>query len=57
MLFFGNNEGLLIYDGSNWELIFLFNGNLIRFLVMDEYGVIYYGGRNDFGYVFFDFLG
>lgn len=57
ILFFGNNEGLLTYDGSNWELIPSPNGNLIRSLAMDEHGVIYYGGRNDLGYVSSDSLG
>lgn len=57
ILFFGNNDGLLTYDGSNWELIPSPNGNLIRSLAMDEHGVIYYGGRNDLGYVSSDSLG
>lgn len=57
ILFFGNNEGLLTFDGSNWELIPSPNGNLIRSLAMDEHGVIYYGGRNDLGYVSSDSLG
>lgn len=57
ILFFGNNEGLLTYDGSSWELIPSPNGNLIRSLAMDEHGVIYYGGRNDLGYVSSDSLG
>ena len=57
ILFFGNNEGLLTFDGSNWELIPSPNGTVIRSLAMDEYGVIYYGGRNDLGYVSSDSLG
>lgn len=57
IMFFGNNEGLLTFDGSNWELIPSPNGALIRSLAMDEHGVIYYGGKNDLGYVSSDSLG
>ncbi len=57
VLFFGNNEGLLTFDGSNWELTPSLNGTLIRSLAMDEHGVIYYGGKNDLGYISSDSLG
>ena len=57
ILFFGNNEGLLTYDGSNWELIPSPNGAIIRSLAMDEHGMIYYGGRDDLGYVTTDSVG
>ncbi len=53
MLYFGNSEGVLSYDGLEWKL----------YKVADQYGVtalllkdnkLYYGGYNVAGYITFD---
>ncbi len=49
LTFFGNNEGLLIFDGVNWELLELPNKSVVRSLAIDSQGVIYVGGKNEFG--------
>ena len=49
LIFFGNNEGLLIFDGVNWELLELPNKSVVRSLAIDSKGVIYVGGKNEFG--------
>jgi signal transduction histidine kinase len=57
VILFGNNQGLLSFDGLNWRLTPSPNGAIIRSLAMDEEGVVYYGGRNDFGFLSSDSLG
>ncbi len=52
-----NSQGLLSFDGLDWQLIPTPNGGLVRSLAMDESGVVYYGGKNDFGYLSSDSLG
>ena len=56
MLYFGNSEGILSYDGLDWML----------YKVADQYGVtalylkgnkLYYGGYNVAGYITFDLQG
>ncbi len=47
LMYFGNNEGVLEYDGINWRLIKL--KTTVRSLAMDESGTIYVGAVNNFG--------
>ena len=49
--YFANGNGVLIYDGSNWELIELPNKISSRALGKDQKGIIYTAGTNDFGYL------
>ncbi len=49
LTFFGNNEGILIFDGANWELLELPNKSVVRSFAIDSSGVIYVGGKNEFG--------
>lgn len=50
VLFFGNNHGVLEYDGTYWNLINA-NHQIVRSLAVDSSGIVYVGGVNDFGYL------
>jgi hypothetical protein len=49
-MYFGNTEGLLEYDGLNWNLFQLPHHQAIRSVVSDENGKIFTGSFGDFGY-------
>ncbi len=49
-LYFANNNGLLQFDGSVWTKYSLPNLSSIRSLKIGNYGKIYVGGYNEFGY-------
>jgi ligand-binding sensor domain-containing protein len=48
VMYFGNNDGLLEYDGISWRLTKLPG---VRSLAIDKNGQIYTGLENDFGYL------
>ena len=48
VLYFGNNDGLLEYDGVNWKLIKM---PMVRSIAIDSLGCIYVGLDDDFGYI------
>ncbi len=48
-IYFANNEGLLIFDGSNWELYPVKNRTIVRSLLIDG-AKIYVGAQGEFGY-------
>ena len=48
-LYFANNEGLLIFDGENWQKVHVDNKTIVRSLLIDEER-IYVGSQGDFGY-------
>ena len=50
IMYFANNNGLLEYDGLNWECYPLANKTICRSLAIDEAGRIYVGGQGEFGY-------
>lgn len=50
-MYFANNEGLLEFDGSHWQLYGLPNRSIIRSIKIDENDRIYIGQQNDFGYM------
>lgn len=56
-IFIANNHGILRYDGHRWQKAPSLNGGLIRALVKDNDGVMYWGGQNDFGIVSSDSIG
>ena len=56
-IYFANNDGLLDFDGFNWNLNRLPKGILARSLYVEENGKIYTGGFNEFGYFEPDSLG
>lgn len=51
-VFFGNNDGLLVFDGNTFSIYPLPNGTIVRSVkvIADK---IYVGGQNEFGYYFF----
>ncbi|MFK7947294.1 MAG: triple tyrosine motif-containing protein [Saprospiraceae bacterium] len=48
-LYFANNDGLLIFDGTNWQKIRVRNNTIVRSLLIDD-DRIYAGSQGDFGY-------
>ena len=48
VMYFGNNDGLLEYDGVNWNLITLPG---VKAVAIDSLGRIYLGLENDLGYL------
>ncbi len=51
ILFFGNNDGLLEFDGVNWRSMQMPNNSVVRSLAIDDNGKIYVGAFNEFGYL------
>jgi DNA-binding CsgD family transcriptional regulator len=50
LLYFANDNGLLEFDGLNWELYGIYNYSIIRAALTVDDGKIYVGLSNDFGY-------
>ena len=50
-LYFGNESGVMSFDGLNWRLIELSNQSSCGPLCIDNSGRIYVGGIGDFGYL------
>ena len=57
VMYFGNNTGVLEYDGVSWRRIQTEDHSVVRSLAIDEAGVIYVGGTSEFGYLAPDALG
>lgn len=57
VLYFGNNDGVVIYDGERWITVGLPNSSSVRSLLAAENGTIYAGGYNDFGKIQRDSVG
>lgn len=51
IMYFGNNEGVLQFDGVNWRVTPTSNKSTVRSLDIDHNGIIYAGGNNEFGYL------
>ena len=49
LLLFANNDGLLSYDGYEWDLFPLSNKTILR-SILEKDGKIYAGGQNELGY-------
>ncbi|MCH7399444.1 hypothetical protein MM236_15685 [Belliella sp. DSM 107340] len=49
IIYFGNNDGALIFDGETWQKVFLPNGSSVRSLHYSESGEVFAGGFNEFG--------
>lgn len=49
LMVFANSGGLLIFDGSHWDLHRLPNGQIMRTVATDEKGRIFCGGFEEFG--------
>ncbi len=51
VMYFGNNSGVLEYDGVSWRAIPVANGSAVRALALDGDGRIYVGAQGEFGYL------
>ncbi len=49
-MYFANNEGLLVFDGINWQLYPLPNKTIVRSLEFGTDKKIYVGGQDELGY-------
>jgi hypothetical protein len=52
ILYFGNNEGLLTFNGRYWNLYRLPNFTSVRSVGIDSKNRIYVGGQDEFGYFY-----
>jgi ligand-binding sensor domain-containing protein/DNA-binding CsgD family transcriptional regulator len=50
IIYVANNEGLLSFDGSNWNLYPLPNKTIVRSVEIGSDGRIYTGGQDELGY-------
>ncbi len=57
LMYFGNTDGLLEYDGTNWRRIEMPNKSAVRSLTIDDNGTVYVGAINEFGYLDTDSTG
>ena len=54
VMYFGNSEGLLSFDGNNWRLNQMPNRVIVRAVATDSTGRVYAGGFGEFGYWHYD---
>ena len=50
LMYFGNNDGLLEFDGRSWRIYSVPNHSSIRAIHIDSLGRIYVGAVDEFGY-------
>ncbi|WP_316791437.1 two-component regulator propeller domain-containing protein [Pedobacter frigoris] len=50
IMYFGNAQGLLTYDGRYWQQYQMPNQQIVRAVAADEQGIIYAGGFGEFGF-------
>src|SRR6195952_4427102 len=50
IMYFGNSEGMLTFDGKYWQSYPMPNGLIVRSVAADGKGKIYSGGFGEFGY-------
>ncbi|WDE12404.1 diguanylate cyclase [Thalassomonas haliotis] len=51
IIYVGNAEGVLEFDGQNWRLIKVANQTAVRSLAVDERGRVYVGAVGEIGYL------
>lgn len=51
VIYAGNNDGVLEFDGVRWRLIPTANRTCVRSLALDETGRIWVGAQGEFGYL------
>lgn len=49
ILYFANNEGLLIFNGTYWKLYPTFQKTIVRSVKIDQSGKIFIGGQDEIG--------
>ena len=52
-----NDDGVLVYDGVEWNKISIPNQSDVRSLMVDDNGLVYVGAKGEFGYLGPDELG
>ncbi|WP_254151942.1 triple tyrosine motif-containing protein [Chryseosolibacter indicus] len=57
VLYFGNNDGALVFDGQIWHKVSLPNNSSIRSLKVSSRGIVYAGGFNELGVIKKDSFG
>lgn len=57
IIYVGNYDGILAYDGATWQLIRTPTNSTVRSLAADTSGRVYVGLQGDFGYVTSDSTG
>ncbi|MFC2081140.1 SpoIIE family protein phosphatase [Bacteroidota bacterium] len=57
IMYFGNNQGVLEYDGVNWNPIPPTDGSPVHSIAVDNSGRIFFGSENEFGYLVPDSIG
>ncbi len=57
VMYFGNESGVLEYDGVSWRLIPVANKSVIRSLAVANTGRVYVGAQREFGYLAADSIG
>lgn len=50
IMYFANNKGLLVFDGTSWRTYALPNGTIVRSLAIGSHHRVYVGGQEEFGY-------
>jgi ligand-binding sensor domain-containing protein/DNA-binding CsgD family transcriptional regulator len=48
-MYFANNDGLLVFDGEQWQIYTMPNRSMVRSVYIDDSGDIYVGAYNDLG--------
>ncbi len=51
IVYIGNYDGVMTFDGERWHLVTMPNHELVRSLAYDGHDRVYVGGYNDFGYI------
>ena len=51
LMYVGNNDGVLEFDGTQWRLIRVANGTAVRSLAVDGTGRVYVGAQGELGYL------
>ena len=57
ILYVANGDGVLIYDGVNWDLLPLPNNGTVFSIATDAPGTVYVGAHNELGFLVADSLG
>lgn len=50
MMYFGNNEGMMVFDGYHWTLYPLPNNTIVRSVAVDSSNRVFVGGQDELGY-------
>lgn len=51
VLYFGNSNGILEFDGQRWQAVAITGNPMVRSLAVASDGTIFYGSVGDFGYL------